>query len=218
MTSRWINIIFVLGIFCMSLVSTVSTAGTNENSNAPYLILVITTSLSLILVFSGYKLSYKFKLDSRNSVQNSVEVILVQYLAIGWIFIILAWFFGVFNSILNGTNPSYVFRNFFGMLLYGLIPVAFMQVLLTRYVYLAIIFAGVLQVIYLLYFTSQMSVFSVLGSLSGLRVVHNPATIMIYPLLSISVAFLLFPKNYFSDQISIRMFNFLDSKIVLILM
>lgn len=84
MTSRWINIIFVLGIFCMSLVSTVSTAGTNENSNAPYLILVITTSLSLILVFSGYKLSYKFKLDSRNSVQNSVEVILVQYLAIGF--------------------------------------------------------------------------------------------------------------------------------------
>lgn len=215
-----VNTTFVIGFFWMVTVSAENLAGTTVNQNAPYIAILITTivTLILILILNPHSFPAKLKINSRNGTEKSIEVILVQYLAIGWVFILLAWYFAAFNSILSGTNPAYVFRNFFGLLVYGLVPIACLQRLSLRYVFIALIVSGVYQFVITLSYIPQMSLANVVLSLSGYRVLHNPALIILYPLLAVATAFCFYPRSYFSDEREIFLFKFLNYKIALILL
>ena len=218
MNTKIINIIFVAGFLSMAFYSMSNFAGTNVNQNGPYIALSITALATLILITITNKFPAILKINSRDGTEKSTEIILIQYLAIGWILILLMWYVGALNGILRGTDSNYVFRNFFGLLLYGLIPITFVQRLALRYVYIALLLSGILQAIYMLSFVPQMNVYSLALSLSGYRVVHNPAVIIMYPLLAVSAAFCLYPKHYFYKDRYIGMFKFLNSKLVLLLL
>jgi hypothetical protein len=216
MIERKVNIVFLVGIFLSISFSIVSIAGTVEKSNTPYAILLFSVIFALITLIIFRKFPNIIKVNSYKKGDTFFEKLLVKYLSIGWLFILIAWLIGVTNAIYLDVNPSYVFRNFFGMLLYGLIPILFILSIPARYIYNAIIFAAIFQILYLMSFMPKIYLYSnMLESLSSLRVVHNPAAIVIYPLLSLSLAFLFYPKSLFSRGRCTNYFNFLNSKITL---
>lgn len=97
------------------------------------------------------------------------------------------------------VDPSHAFRNFFGMVVYGIIPILIFysvpSISIIRIVVAASVFTLLYQ-IYSLYFSiSLITSISEINSLSELRVAYNSGTVILFPLLAISAASV-FYKNW----------------------
>ncbi|MDA8579252.1 hypothetical protein N9L08_10065, partial [Rhodobacteraceae bacterium] len=160
-----------------------SVAGTATKNDTPYLILFIGLSISLFLYV--YKGKYEFTASYIPRRIGRCENFFLRYLQYGWIFIVFTWLISAFIGVINGNHLPYVFRNFFGLLLYLIVPIFFILKPSLRDVIVTICVAGFCQLIYMTTFLGKVDFAMLLLSFSGTRVIHNPAIIVMYPLLSL---------------------------------
>jgi hypothetical protein len=115
-----------------------------------------------------------------------------------WVPIVGSWILGALTGLVHGVTPANVFRNFFGLLCYLLIPLVLAvgprpQALMTT-----VIAAGFIQAFIALYLTAvtppDPSLLLGAGSISDLRTIYSTGFITMFPVLTTGLAVRWFPQ------------------------
>lgn len=194
--------ILVLGLF-LSLVL----AYGMEFGDTAYVVLFLTISLIaggyLIKFFQGRSIGFRlnFSIKDFSPVDRRLSSILIWL----WLLIIVSWLIGVSIGLVNGVDPSKVFRNFFGLVVYIIFPVMLIVSPSLRSLIIMIFLAGIVQMCYgfesSYWLIINPAAFSnVLYSFSELRSFYNTGFIVIFPLFMVGVARQLLPKHYFPNN------------------
>ena len=160
----------------------------------------------IMMVITMCFVSLALKLDSiyciefpffiKGTVIQKISYIVLFY---SWIGIILSWLAGVIVGVLNDVPIIYVFRNFFGLNLYLLLPILYLVKPKIYSLIKFIIFAGVFQSCYALYYTYGKIInpqsFLVSNSLSEARSVYSASFAVFYPLFALAFSKYLFGKR-----------------------
>jgi hypothetical protein len=117
--------------------------------------------------------------------------VIANILTYSWILIILTWVYGVSVGMLKGVELEYVFRNFFGLTLYILLPIfLIVKPKLEQLVYFLKI-SAVIQILYIFTYLQPLLSNEYLyigeGSISSLRFAYSVGFIIFFPLVSISL-------------------------------
>lgn len=175
----------------------------------------------IMMVITMCFVSLALKLDSiyciefpffiKGTVIQKISYIVLFY---SWIGIILSWLAGVIVGVLNDVPIIYVFRNFFGLNLYLLLPILYLVKPKIYSLIKFIIFAGVFQSCYALYYTYGKIInpqsFLVSNSLSEARSVYSASFAVFYPLFALAFSKYLFGKRIYALNRSITLIS-LDS-------
>lgn len=124
---------------------------------------------------------------------------MVRPLAWLWLPVLLSWLIGVLVGLLNGVNPQHVFRNFFGLIVFGMFPLLVAMRLRPSAVIDTVLCAGFVQMAYaiVLFFSFELdpAVLLFASSISDLRAIYSLGFVVIFPVFALGVAQLLGPPN-----------------------
>ncbi|MBU4349007.1 hypothetical protein KJ830_07720 [bacterium] len=194
--------ILVLGLF-LSLVLVYGM----ELGDTPYFVLFLSMSLIvggyLIKFFQGRSIGFRLNFLIKDF--SPVDKFLSSTLIWLWLLIIVSWLIGVLIGLVNGVDPSLVFRNFFGLVVYIIFPVMLIVSPSLRSLIIMLFLAGIVQMCYgferSYWLIINPAAFSnVLYSFSELRSFYNTGFIVIFPLFMVGVARQLLPKHYFPNN------------------
>jgi len=175
--------------------------------DAPYFVLFFSMSIIaggyLIKFFQGHSIGFRlnFSIKDFSPVDRRLSSILVWL----WLLIIVSWLIGVSIGLVNGVDPSRVFRNFFGLVVYIVFPVMLIVSPSLRSLIIMIFLAGIVQMCYGLeksyWLIINPAAFSnIRYSFSELRSFYCSGFIVIFPLFMVGVARQLLPKHYFPNN------------------
>jgi hypothetical protein len=176
--------------------------------DAPYAVLLL--SVSLILFFILFKLSQGkaigLSLIFSKKEYSPIDKLISSVLLWLWFFIIGSWIIGVFIGLINSVNPQYVFRNFFGLLVYLFFPIMLIVLPSVNSIITTIYIAGICQICYSLFncydLVTNLSSISILHSFSELRGFSSIGTISVFPMFTVGLALQILPKKYFNFTLS----------------
>lgn len=121
-----------------------------------------------------------------------VEKISNIYLKNCWILILLTWIFGVFRGLSLDVPPDFVFRNFFGMVVYCVLPILMIFSISVKMIIEIISYASIFVMAFMLYtltiFVLNSPSLEQISSLSELRSFYSAAAMVLFPLFAISAA------------------------------
>lgn len=199
--------ILLIGFF-LSLIAVYDT----ELGDLPYVILLF----SMVVIFIGALLniyigrSIHFGLNFNDARFGPLDKICSKILVFIWLGIVISWGYGVVLGLLNQVPAEFVFRNFFGLLIYIICPVLFFLLPKRKDLIVTVILAGFVQVIYgvqaFLSIFKDPSLFIVQNSLSDSRSFYSTGLVIIFPLFATSLAHFMLPRKLF--------FNDYDSAII----
>lgn len=114
------------------------------------------------------------------------------YLKNCWILILLTWIFGVFRGLSLDVPLDFVFRNFFGMVVYCVLPILMIFSISVKMIIEIISYASIFVMAFMLYkltiFVLNSPSLEQIGSLSELRSFYSVAAMVLFPLFAISAA------------------------------
>ncbi|MDP1614955.1 MAG: hypothetical protein Q8L68_04085, partial [Methylococcales bacterium] len=213
MISRTSHTVLSLGLFF-------SLCATLIKGDYPYAVLLATVvCLGLIaIVRLPLVLRSPIKLPVIRAIKKSpsIEFVCLKFLANSWWLILISWFFGVSNALLSGVDASLALRNFFGMIVYCIFPILFFISISTTQIIRIVVFAGLVQGIYLISLLIDSANIFLSGidfkSLSDLRVAYNTGTTILFPLLAISAASVFYPRWGKRDGLPGWEYKFISSR------
>jgi hypothetical protein len=194
------NILFLTIILSISVIY-IEEGGNVQSGSLPYVVLLVGTFFIILnKVFSSANTGLVLYLP-HVSPESCLYKSLI-YLKYSWIFIILTWVYGVVIGLLNGVDPGFVFRNYFGMNLYFLLPVFFWVKPKRASVILALAIAALIQLLYvaLLILDNGLS-FWYLNTISDGRLVYSVALVVFYPFVLIGIMRILFPSRLLGERV-----------------
>lgn len=194
--------ILLLGLF-LSLVLVYG----GKFGDTPYVVLF----LSMSLIVGGYLVKFfqvrsiGFRLNFSIKDFSSVDKYLSSILIWLWLWIIVSWLIGVSIGLVNGVDPKFVFRNFFGLVVYIIFPVMLIVSPSLRSLIIMIFLAGIVQMCYgfersYWLIINPVAFFNIKSSIGELRSFYNTGFIVIFPLFMVGVAYQLLPKHYFPNN------------------
>lgn len=162
--------------------------------DAPYLVLATTAMLVLLSLVvqraAGDRIVLCWSADF--AVVPRLDRWMTVGLAVLWIGVIGSWFYGALLGVALGNAPESVARNFFGLLLYALMPLLLLARVDTIALVRTIIAAGFVQCIVAIIFTALFppDLVSLLEarSISDFRSVYSVGFIVMFPLLTAGLA------------------------------
>ena len=171
-----------------------------------YFILLFSTSLILmgylIKFFQGCPIGFKLNFSIKDF--SPFDRLLSSTLIWLWPLIIASWLIGIFIGLVNNVDPSFVFRNFLGLLVYMIFPVMLIVSPSLKSLISMIFIAGMVQMFYGFVqsyeFMINPAAFYTGLSFTDMRSVYNTGSIVVFPLFTVGAAYQLLPKNYFSDD------------------
>ncbi len=210
--------ILVSGLF-FSLVSVYG----EKTGDLPYLILFVTAIIILLIltirILAGE--SIHFRLSFQRTNLDKIDVFSSSTLPYLWFFIVFSWGIGAFIGILNGVETTHVFRNFFGLLVYLLFPIVLIVSPSSKSLYLVVLFAGIVQMVYgfeaSIQRISNPVNFLFESSISELRSFYSTGFIAIFPLFTVGIAYQLIPKRYFIES-NCRLIDFFSKSFIFTLL
>jgi len=194
--------ILVLGLF-FSLVLVYEM----ELGDTPYVVLFLSMSLIvggyLIKFFQGCSIGFRlnFSIKDFSPVDRRLSSTLIWL----WLWIVISWLIGVLIGLVNDVDPSLVFRNFFGLVVYIIFPVMLIVSPSLRSLIIMIFLAGIVQMCYgfersYWLIINPVVFFNIKSSFSELRSFYNTGSIVIFPLFMVGVAHQLLLKHYFPNN------------------
>ena len=134
---------------------------------------------------------------------SSLDRFLTSSLRWLWFLIVMSWVMGVYIGYINGVETKYVFRNFFGLTLYLILPVLFLVRPTPQSLIRVVFWAGVIQMCFglLTLFSTWMAgnnFARIQSSFSEGRAIYSTGFIVIFPLFTVSSAYQLLPKTLLS--------------------
>ena len=120
-----------------------------------------------------------------------------------WIGVIFSWLYGVLLGLINGVPINLAGRNFFGLTVYFFFPLLLFLRPTLRSLFVAVILAGGVQIVYGLIATYEKlltpSLFIIYhNSVNSIRSLYSTGFVVIAPLFTISLAYFLFPKKFYT--------------------
>lgn len=174
--------------------------------DTPYVVLL----LSVSLIVGGYLIKFSqgcsigFKQNFSIKGFSPLDRFLSSTLIWLWLLIIVSWLIGVLIGFINGIDPSLVFRNFFGLVVYMIFPVMLIISPSLRSLIIMIFLSGMVQMYYGLESSYELIInpaaFYIESSISEMRSLYSTGFIVIFPLFMVGVAYQLLPKHYFSNN------------------
>lgn len=172
----------------------------------PYFVLFVCLFLNiccfLIRFFQEKKIG--FVLNYSINGFSSIDRLLSSTLIWLWYLILTSWVIGVSIGLVNGANPSFVFRNFFGLVVYMVFPVMLIVLPSARSLIIMIYTVGIIQMCYALVNSYEFVInplsFFIQSSISEWRTFYLSGIIVIFPLFTVGLAHQLFPKQYLSNN------------------
>jgi len=177
--------------------------------DAPYVALFLSMSIIVVwyLILLSLGRSIGFRLNFLNKDFSIVDRLLSNILIWLWLLIVISWLIGVLIGIINGIDPSFVFRNFFGLVVYAIFPFMLIISPSLRSLIIMIFLAGIVQMCYgferIYFLLTNPTALHIGLSISDMRLIYNAGFIVIFPLLMVSMAYQLLPKYYFSNNYGI---------------
>lgn len=161
-----------------------------------YMIILLMIIILAGLVFVSKALGYRSYLYTPMSLatysSSWVENISNIYLKNCWILILLTWIFGVLRGLSFNVPVEFVFRNFFGMVVYCVLPILMIFSISVKMVIEIISYASIFVMAFMLYtliiFVLNSPNLEQIGSLSELRSFYSSAAMVLFPLFAISAA------------------------------
>lgn len=179
-----------------------------EFGNMPYVVLLLCMSLIIVGYLINFSKGYpiRVRLNFSNSDFSPFDRFLSYTLIWLWLLIVASWFIGAWVGIVNNVIPSFVFRNFFGLLVYLIFPVILIVSPSVKSLINVIFLSGVVQMFYGFEksygFIINPAAFYTELSFSGMRSFYNTGFIVIFPLFIVGVVRHLLPIHYFSNGIN----------------
>lgn len=172
-----------------------------SSKNSSYIIMSLDVLL-LFLIYLATPIRAKGSRIYQSTYQqsNSKNRLLVSLLMNMWIPIVLSWVWGVIIGLINNVNPTYIFRNFFGLLMYLLFPILWLIRPKIKEIIVVIFFAGIIQAAYGIYASIQIFrqplFIGSIKSISELRTYYSTSFIVIFPLCAVALANYFIPKKF----------------------
>jgi len=167
-------------------------------ADLPYVILLATISFLVVsLLIKGNSIGYRY--DFSTSKFGMLDKNLSLILTWLWLLIFISWLIGVMIGLINGAKPNLAFRNFFGLVVYLLIPFMFIVQPSLKSVITMLYFAGVFQICYSLlnsYTIINPFAYHVESSLSEMRNFSSIGGIILFPLFLVGLACKILPKKF----------------------
>lgn len=157
--------------------------------DAPYISIIISVTFASIFTFMSAICGFKWERVQLS--RFTVPVVLVSL-------VVFSWLYGAFVGLLNDVRPEYVFRNFFGLLVYLILFLFIFFNLSARNLAWILVMASFVQLIYALssFNLEILSTFSdEYSSISDARSSYSTGYLAIFPLLTASVGRLAFCWN-----------------------
>ena len=200
------KIAFLKSILVIGLFLSIVLVYENKFGDVPYVVLLVTMVLiggGLLIKFvhgSQIGFGYNFSIDGFSP----FDKFLTSCLLYLWPSIVFSWVIGVSIGLLHGVNPELAFRNFFGLVVYMLFPVLLIVMPSRRSLITMLYFSGITQMCYALYSSYGLMVntapFVVESSIGELRLFASMGNIVVFPLLTVGLAYQLLPKRFLSNN------------------
>lgn len=186
-----------LKILLTGIVLALSIVHGADTGALPHIILIFT--LFLIVILSA--LNFKEALLTKNIFRSENFlgiVVLWSTLALPFL-----WLYGISLGLLMSNKTEYVFRNFSGMVFYLILPLLFILKPKINHILLVVVLTSIFQVAITWYMGFNNILLINLMALSGisdLRMFYNAGTIIVFPLIAIVFAKLIYSRSTFSGS------------------
>lgn len=172
----------------------------------PYVVLLF----SMSLVVCGYLIKFLrrcpigFRLNFSIKDFSPADKLLSSTLIWIWFLIVVSWIIGVLIGVANGVDTCFVFRNFFGLVVYMIYPVMLIVLPSLRSLIIMSYLSGIIQMCYGFERSYELilnpTAFYIESSFSEMRLFYNAGFIVIFPLFMVGIASKLLSKQYFSNN------------------
>ena len=167
-----------------------------ETGDWSYVVLLVGSIGSLALFMLKKKAKLVLFYESNTSALR-YKSYAFRYLSVCWFFIFISWVYGVLIGLINFNELGSIFRNFFGLNLYLLMPVFFTLKPKKKHLYVAVAAGCAIQCVIALYEFYQVGfVFNPMGSISSSRFFYSVGLITAIPFFSYYLSRFLFPRQF----------------------
>jgi len=202
------KLVLLFGLF-LSLISVYG----KELGDTPYFVLMIMSVLIIInrTVNAAFGWSLVLKTNFRHRGHSKIDKLFSKTLILVLAGVVMSWGYGALLGVINLVPFEYVFRNYFGLLLYLLVPIIIMVSPNSKELIYTVMLAGLVQAAY--GFTSVITGllydpyrFLIESNFYEARSLYSTGYVAIFPLFTLTFAMLILPKKsylgFFNKTIS----------------
>lgn len=160
-------------------------------------IFIILLFLFIFLFLKGN--TFSFRKIPYSTQHFNLDTFLSLLLSMMWGALLFSWTYGVLIGVLRDVPITYVFRNFFGLTLYIIVPFLFLLRPTVNSLINVIIASSFIQMILCILssiaFISKFGFLAISNSLSNARVYYSGGLIILFPILSICIGYNIFSQK-----------------------
>ncbi len=171
-----------------------------ELGDWPYVALMVFGGAAAVVAAAapGRILRREIRFRGGPTLGDRTDAFLALMLGVSWALVIASWFYGLGLGALNGVDNGRLFRNFFGLLLFLLVPMIVTFGVGVRSIVFFVTAAGVVQCFIGLTYTAingiDFSAILLASSISDFRTLYSVGFLAIFPPLALGAALRLMPQ------------------------